>query len=408
MLKKFLSISFVFLLSLAPLCYADAQSIGLLHRDSAFLSLEAKVETSDIVRYKGHLTTYDQLRGFIHSPVDGVLRESKNLTINVTGSNIGSNYSSEYFRDVKNKNTIYRKIDHCFPNCEIEFQGFTLRSDASAKKFLEIFERNTSKNAVSFERYKQTEAVAKAFCDIGLQSYCFGVSPEIGVVLDQSEAGLASLVASAIGAEVSVATYAKDDYLGAVVATSPQVIDAIYNSTKGTLSDGVIDARLWSIVQLEGRAPDSFRSISIDLKGEDHFLGLIHRSQNSIDEINAAMGQFFSLIPTTPLGCRYGVRSRIPFLDCFLHSSEIGVEMPDMWLRMFAALVPKRHDDGLGAEVFFSFSRKFDSLSMVPDEGNFSQVDFTALNEVLAVNSSINALVRALQKHFQSSVTISR
>ena len=384
----------------------SAQDIGLSAEGSAFISLDFQSSDNGFQnRYSGHVTTFDKIRGFIHSDIQAVTKQQKSLSLKGGQLSRFKNLQGEYIKTKKDRNTVWTREDGCVGSCIASLEGTTWREDLKAKEILQFYSKNTSKRAIPIDLYVSRQIAFEGLCSQGLKKFC-QTSSEVALVMDQSQVGLVQIVGSAVGVKSDVATFATADFKGALVTSSPEVISAVYRAVGPDLTDGVVNLNGWSVVPVTA-FDTQVHVVELDFQGEAGFFEKIISARNLVSEINSDMSDLFKSIAGDISNCRYGTTNTSSFFDCKFHSSDLNLSGSGAWLKMRAMMNPTKKDDLTNVHLHIYFQRKFDKKSVEVTEG-FSPVRYGNADEADMARLGVIRVARAFQDLFQGRVEVRR
>ena len=392
---------------------ASAQDIGLTAPGDKFVGLEL-VSTPEINEkaYKGHVTTYDTTRGFLHADAFGEIQNSEVLKLHIIDATRFKDLERSYSRVNIDSNTAWIPDDGCAPDCVGALIGTTNKFDTEAVDMLKYYEENTTQRSVSLNTYFRLNAAYEGLCKAGNSAFCIE-QDRIGIVMDQSQVGLARIVARSLGQQdESIATFSTNEIDGAVYATSSAVAQAVYRATGPTLSDDVWDLSPWRVVTVgyEPNITSHLHPISFSLSGDRKFLGDILESPTAAREIRASMRDFFNLITQNIEHCGYFVRNVRSYFGCKIHSSDVGVgsEGYGAWIKFDVMTIVFETPKEFGGVLVFNIVRKFGGKASGPPQSNdkYSPINYGDDNEALMAQVTVRQVGQALARFFEPNINL--
>ncbi len=393
----------IFLSTLSFSALGQAQDIGLMAGNSLYLTLDlAKPVTSSKAEYKGHVTTYDRTRGFLHSGVSGQITDSQKLSLTLQDMQKFKGLQAEYNRTVVERNTAWIRSQPCGPSCFNTLSGSTLQDDLGATRLLRYYEQNREKHSFSFRDYLGYSQSLVAFCGQGFTEFCVS-GGQIGIVMDQSQVGAAKVVASALGLPTEVATFSVPRFNGAMVSASPEVMAAVFRSTGADLRDDVLNFSDWRVVsadQVSGLHP-----IALEITSDALFFDRIVAAPGDIAKINSEMGDFFNLMTGSNDRCRYDTKNSIPLFQCVVHSSDLNATGQAAWLKMSVVMTPFQADNKLSVVTHLYVERKYDAKSDLPT-GQFFDINYNNADEAFLARLVKARVARTFRRFFQPNIEV--
>lgn len=392
--------------------YSFAQDIGLFVDDSAYINLTEKQSTSegdDGIDYSGWVTTFDDTRGFLHSPINAHLDPSTyNMAMDALGPSRFSRLSGDFIRRKIDSNTVYEAVQNCNGECPRYLIGTTYKKDLGASSLLAKYEINKLRTSLQISDYLSLKHATNAACKDGLNNYCLN-EKSVGFVVPQSQVGAVNLVARSSNAPVEVATFVSDGFEGALVLTSPEVATKVSKATDYTLTTNGLDFSKWEIVDKSfNDTPNGYHKINLEFNNKGGFFSNIYKQRNDVAAINEEMEPFFKQLPLTELGCKYRLNGFDPILDCFFHSDALPINIDPVWIRAHSSLVVVEKESSSEVSVGIVFSKKYNKLDDVPKPSLFGEIKYSDLNEALLAKATVGLLADAFQNYFQSAVKIRR
>lgn len=386
---------------------ASAQDIGLSIEGDAYLSFDFRgFQDSDTTSYSGHVTTYDLFRGFIHSKVQGQIDNGQRLKIQSHQLQRFPTLQAAYQRSVHDGNTTWVRETPCTEVCFERLEGTTLKTDAIASKLLNYYAVNRDRRALPVQTYIALSETHAVLCNLGVLKFCFDEA-SIGVVMEQSQVGAATMVASALDLRTDIATFAVPEFNGAMVASSPALINAIYQSTGPELMDGVLDFREWKVVSKEDPDIGGIQIMSLNIVDDPLFFSRMMGNPNALSAIGEQMGGFFLAVSGSNELCKYGTRSKVAYFQCYVHSSDLGIQGTGAWIKSYATMVPIQLKNSVSVIVHVYFERKYNRRD-VPPEGEFFDINYDNADEARLAQLSTLRVANAFKKVFEPNIEVVR
>lgn len=380
--------------------------IALSASNKAFLTLSRQRNgDANVEVYRGHITTYDRTRGFTHSGLQGRIENDQVLYLSPGKLERFGNLKAQYKRTVRDKNTTWVRENPC-PTCAPELRGVTLKQDQKAVSMLRYYEKNKGRRSSTLSSYFAKHKALRAYCSLGFESLC-PKDEEIGIVMERTDVGALSLVASALGTSTSVATFTSRGTQSALVTSSPEVALTIYRSTGPSLRDSVLDFREWRIVSAASAGLSQIHLINLELNDEFDFFDDIENNSRAINHINSRMTEFFGFVTDADLGCQYGLINTTPYFSCYIHSSDLRLSGPGAWLHTHAVMTPVVRNGRLFVSIHLYFTRKFDRKSR-PPSGEFSDIDYRNRDQARMAQLATHRVANAFQNFFQPNIIVRR
>ena len=284
--------------------------------------------------------------------------------------------------------------------------GTTLKNDELAQQFLRYYERSVEHRSFPVGTYVAYTQSLATFCELGFSDLCAS-QDRVGIVMDQSQVGAAAIVASALGVDTKVATFATKKQNGALVAGSPDIVLAVYRSTGPSLRDSALDFSDWRIVPVSSVRHPSVQAFDLEISESYDFFQEMLDNSSAVSQISARMDNFFGLVTDAKVDCEYGVLNLNSYFTCPIHSDDLDITGQGAWIEAYAVMKPVLLDGRMSVSVHLYFTRKFDKKSAKPD-GDFSDINYDNADEARMAQLATARVVSAFQEFFQPNVVVRR
>lgn len=408
MLKQKRHKIFIFLVWVSISSSAMAQDIGLRADNTAYIGL--KLEQLGITNsYSGHITTYDAIRGFTHRRVEGRIEGGNLLSLKSKSTGTSALLDSKYVKEKIDGNTSWVLNDECKlrGRCFNVLSGTTLETDPKALDFLKYYSSNRENRGLEPKAFLSRLDSYQVLCKLGEKEFCLNVD-QVGFVMGRTQVGVAQILASALGESTEVATFWRPSFDGALVASSPNVLRAVFRSTGGSLSDGVIDLNHWRVVFQPGQELSGINFLGLNIRDDEKFFRKISELPSAIDDINVQMREFFELLNDNGAPCGYTLSGPKPLFECYIHSTDLGLVQNAAWIKGIAIMRAYRVDsDSLRVDVHVFFKRKFGLKDDFRETG-FTNIDYDNGDEARMAQLATQRIANSFQRYFQPSIEIWR